>query len=52
MRIEEYSGPLNKGHVGDNINSAGLSFIERLSSFRGSQCNRESNFWDPKQCPL
>ena len=27
-----------KGHVGDNINSAILSFIERLSSFRGSQC--------------
>ena len=30
--------PLNKGHIGDNINSAVLSFIERLSSFRGSQC--------------
>ena len=30
--------PPNKGHVGDNINSAVLSFIERLSSFRGSQC--------------
>ena len=30
--------PLNRGHVGDNINSAILSFIERLSSFRGSQC--------------
>ena len=24
----------NKGHVGDNINSAVLSFIERLSSFK------------------
>ena len=30
--------PPNKGHVGDDINSAVLSFIERLSSFRGSQC--------------
>ena len=30
--------PPNKGHVGDNINSAVLSFIERLSSFQGSQC--------------
>ena len=29
--------PLNKGHVGDNTNSAVLSFIERLSSFRGSK---------------
>ena len=30
--------PPNKGHVGDNINSAVLSFIERLSSCRGPQC--------------
>ena len=30
--------PPNKEHVGDNINSAVLSFIERLSSFRGSKC--------------
>ena len=30
--------PPNKGHVGDNINSTVLSFIERLSSFRSSQC--------------
>ena len=29
--------PLNKGHIG-YINSAVLSVIERLSSFRGSQC--------------
>ena len=29
--------PPNKGHVGDNINSVVLSFIERLSSFRGSK---------------
>ena len=31
--------PPNKGHVGDNINSesAVLSFIERLSSFRGTK---------------
>ena len=32
--------PLNKGHFGDNINSAVLSFIERLSSFRGSNCTK------------
>ena len=29
--------PPNNGHVGDNINSAVLSFIEKLSSFRGSK---------------
>ena len=32
--------PPNKGHVGDNINSAVLSFIERLSSYRGSECTK------------
>ena len=32
--------PPNKGHVGDNINSAVLSFIERLSSFRGSKSTK------------
>ena len=32
--------PLNKGHVGDNINSAGLSNVKRLSSFEGSKCIR------------
>ena len=26
--------PPNKGHVGDNINSAVVSFVERLSSSR------------------
>ena len=26
--------PPNKGHFGDNINSADLSFVERLSSLR------------------
>ena len=26
--------PLNKGHVGDNINSHALSLVERLSSSR------------------
>ena len=39
--------PRHKGHV--------LSSVERLSSFRGSQCienYRESDFWDCKQCPL
>ena len=32
--------PSNKGHIGDGINSAVLSFIERLSSFRGSKCTK------------
>ena len=33
--------PPNKGHVGDNnINSAVLSFIERLPSYRGSKCTK------------
>ena len=33
--------PPNKGHVGDNINLAVLSFsIERLFSFRGSKCTK------------
>ena len=34
--------PPNKGHVGNNINSesAVLSFIEKLSSFRGSKCTK------------
>ena len=48
--------PLNKGHVGDNVNSAVLSFVERLSSFRGSKCtktiDRACNIWDHEQCPL
>ena len=38
-----------------NSNSAVLSFIERLSSFRGSQCIKTIGnviFWDLKQCPL
>ena len=32
--------PLNKGHIGDNINSAVFPFIERLSSFRGPKCSK------------
>ena len=32
--------PPNKGHIGDNINSTVLSFVERLSSLRGSKCIR------------
>ena len=32
--------PPNKGHVGDNINSVVLFFVERLSSFGGSKCIR------------
>ena len=30
--------PPNKGHIGDNINSAVVSFVERLSSFGGQKC--------------
>ena len=33
----QWSLNLNKGHIGNNINSAALSLIERLSSFRGSK---------------
>ena len=32
--------PPNKGHIGNNTNSAVLSFIVRLSSFRGSKCSK------------
>ena len=42
--------PPNKGHVGDNINSAVVSFVERLSSFGGSECFRNiigKQFWGP-----
>ena len=47
--------PPNKGHFGDNINSAVLSLIERLSSsgrFSMNRKYRNGSFWDPKQCPL
>lgn len=37
--------PLKKD-TRDNINSAGLSLVERLSCFR---CSRTANFWDVKQ---
>ena len=30
--------PLNKGHFGDDINSADLVFVERFSSLGGSKC--------------
>ena len=30
--------PLNKGHFGDNINSADLFFVERFSSLGSSKC--------------
>ena len=33
--------PLNKGHIGDNINSAVVSFLERLSSSQRFKCIRE-----------
>ena len=32
--------PRNRGHVGDNINSAVVFFVERLSSFGSSKCIR------------
>ena len=48
--------PPNKGHIGDYINSAVLSFMERLSSFRGSQHIGEVFFFfGPQsiiQCPF
>ena len=30
-------GPLNRGHLGDDINSADLFFVERFSSLGGSK---------------
>ena len=30
--------PPNKGHFGDDINSADLFFVERFSSLGGSRC--------------
>ena len=30
--------PLNKGHFGNNINSADLFSVERLPSLGGSKC--------------
>ena len=44
--------PPNKGHFGDNINSAVLSFVERLSSSRWFKNYMETNFWDLALCPL
>ena len=41
--------PLNKGHIGDNVDSESpvLSFLEGLFSFRGSQCIKTigKSFW-------
>ena len=47
--------PPNKGQVGDNINSAVVSFVERLSSswrFKMYWDYKEANFWDLDLCPL
>ena len=44
--------PPNKGHVGGNINSAVLTFLERLSFSRRFKMYREANFWDLGPCPL
>ena len=35
--IQHTGEPLNKGHFGDDINSADLFFVERLSSLGGSK---------------
>ena len=43
--------PPNKGHFGDDINSADLSFVERFSSLGGSKSLKEI-YWDYKLCPL
>ena len=42
--------PPNKGHFGDNINSAVVSFVERLSSLRRFKMYWETNFLGP--CPV
>ena len=55
FRQSMYSETPNKGHIGSNINSAILSFIERLSSLRSFLCIEtigESIFADHRQCPL
>ena len=47
--------PPNKGHFGDNINSAVVSFVERLSSCRRVKMYynyRETIFRDLGLCPL
>ena len=47
--------PLNKGHVGGNINSLVLSFVERLSSFwRWSMYSnyKEGNFLGPRAASI
>ena len=50
-----YVEPPNKGHFVDNINSADVSLVERLSSSRRFKMYwnyRESNFWDLDLRPL
>ena len=47
----QWSLNLNKGHIGNYINSAALSFIERLSSLHKTS-NRACNFGDLEQCLL
>ena len=43
-------GPPNKGHVGDNINSLVMSFVERLSSSQRFSIYRNYRERDIKQC--
>ena len=47
--------PLNKGHYGDNTNSAVMSIVERLTSFRGwlmYENNREDLILGPRAVSL
>jgi len=47
--------PLNKGHFGNNINSAVMSFVERLFSSRRFKLYynyRKTIIWDLEKCPL
>ena len=44
--------PLNRRHVGDDIDSAVVSFVERLSYSDVQNIFRENNFWDLHLCPL
>ena len=53
VTILQWNKPPNKGHVGDNINSAVLSFVERLSSFAGCpKCIRAIGRTIFGTCPL
>ena len=44
--------PPNKGHIGVNVNSLVLSFVERLSSSQRLQIYRESEYLGPRAVTL